>query len=298
MFRKMLLALPLLGVPSFILADVPSVATDILPVHSLVSQVMDGVGEPSLILPPGASPHGHTLRPSEARSIREADVVFWIGASLTPWLEEPLETLGAEAQHFTLMREDVELTVIALEDGHEDHSDHDHGDADYDPHGWLDPDNAMMWLTQIAEVLSALDPENADDYAINARIGISTIEGAVSRANAAVDLDGKSYIAYHDAFAYFDRYFGLTKVAAVTPADAREPSPSNIIRIRGDIEASGAACFVADAPFDEDFVSILFGPQPVKTVIISPLGLEYAPGPSLYPQMITNMAAAFGECLS
>ena len=125
MLRRLLLTVSIFGLPSIAMADAPSVAADILPVHSLVSQVMDGVGDPALILPPGASPHGHSLRPSEARSIRQADVVFWIGPGLTPWLENPLAALGAAAQHVDLMREDVGLTVIALEDGHEDHSDHD-----------------------------------------------------------------------------------------------------------------------------------------------------------------------------
>jgi len=64
-------------------AKVPQVATDIPPVHSLVSQVMGELGTPKLIIPPGTSPHGYAMRPSEARALQAADVVFWMGQDLT-----------------------------------------------------------------------------------------------------------------------------------------------------------------------------------------------------------------------
>ena len=63
----------------------PRVATDIPPVHSLVSQVMGELGTPKLIIPPGTSPHGYAMRPSEARALQAADVVFWMGHDLTAW---------------------------------------------------------------------------------------------------------------------------------------------------------------------------------------------------------------------
>ncbi|WP_224824966.1 zinc ABC transporter substrate-binding protein [Cognatishimia sp. MH4019] len=128
-------------------ADAPRVATDILPVHALTARVMDGVGTPDLIVPANASPHGHAMRPSEAKALDEADLVIWIGESLTPWLEGPLEALGGDAQKLELL--EVEGTVLhdfretATLDagdhdghdhddhGHEDHAGHDHGDHDH-----------------------------------------------------------------------------------------------------------------------------------------------------------------------
>ncbi len=79
------------------MADVPSVAVDIAPVHSLVARVMDGVGVPNLIVQTGASPHEYNLRPSEAAALQSADLVFWMGEGLTPWLGNALETLAADA---------------------------------------------------------------------------------------------------------------------------------------------------------------------------------------------------------
>jgi len=73
-------------VPQLANADVPRIAADIAPIHSLVARVMDGVGTPELIVSPGASPHEYSLRPSQASALQAADLVFWVSPSLTPWM--------------------------------------------------------------------------------------------------------------------------------------------------------------------------------------------------------------------
>jgi len=196
-----------MGLPSMAFADAPRVVTDIAPVHSLVAQIMDGVGEPELLLPADASPHDYALRPSDARILQEADAVFWVGEGLTPWLSDTLATLSGSAATISLLevegtvrREFRDGAVFAKvagdphgEDEHdhahdedqahdEDHAhdhDHDHDDghsnddhashdhSGIDPHAWLDPQNASVWLTAIASELSRVDPENASLYESN-----------------------------------------------------------------------------------------------------------------------------------
>ncbi len=87
MSRKLAAVLALSALtPQVAIADAPMVAVDIAPLHSLVSQVMDGVAEPELIISKGATPHSYALRPSEARALQDANVIFWIGEDLSPWL--------------------------------------------------------------------------------------------------------------------------------------------------------------------------------------------------------------------
>ncbi|ABD53229.1 zinc ABC transporter substrate-binding protein [Jannaschia sp. CCS1] len=118
------------------MADVPSVAVDITPVHSLVARVMDGVGTPNLIVQPGASPHEYSLRPSEATALQEADLVFWMGEDLTPWMEDAVETLAEGAMITTLLEADgttlLDFREGALFEAH-DHEDHA-GDGEHDDH--------------------------------------------------------------------------------------------------------------------------------------------------------------------
>ena len=117
-------------------ADVPRVAVDIAPVHSLVARVMDNVGTPDLIVKPGASPHEYSLRPSEAKALQEADLVFWIGPDLTPWLTDTIETLAPDAAVTELLEADgtieLEFREGALFEAHDDHDDHSKEDGHKD----------------------------------------------------------------------------------------------------------------------------------------------------------------------
>ncbi|EET49821.1 high-affinity zinc uptake system protein ZnuA [Thalassobium sp. R2A62] len=114
-------------------AEVPRVAADIAPVHSLVARVMDGVGAPDLIIQTGASPHEYSLRPSEASALQEADLVFWIGPDLTPWLTETIENLAPDAA-VTILLESEGTIKLEFREGalFEAHDHDDHGDEDHD----------------------------------------------------------------------------------------------------------------------------------------------------------------------
>ena len=143
-------------------AEPPAVVTDIAPVHSLVSQVMAGVAEPTLLLDGVADPHSVSLRPSQARALENADLVIWVGDALTPWLGRALADLsGAETialldHPATTLRDFVQVAPEPHEANEDDHDDtHAHGDEGVDPHAWLSPDNARGWLGALAEVLAA-----------------------------------------------------------------------------------------------------------------------------------------------
>jgi zinc transport system substrate-binding protein len=154
MSRKLLtlsLTATLMGGTAY--ADAPKVAVDIAPVHSLVARVMDGVGTPDLIVQPGASPHEYSLRPSDAAALQNADLVFWIGPDLTPWLTDTIETLAPDAAVTELLEADgtieLEFREGALfeahdhdDDDHEDHEDEAHDDHDdHDEEGHDDEDH-------------------------------------------------------------------------------------------------------------------------------------------------------------
>jgi zinc transport system substrate-binding protein len=123
--------------PALAWAEVPKVAVDIAPLHSLVVQVMDGLGTPELLIPANASPHDASLRPSDAARLQEAQVIFMVDEALTPWLPPRIEALSSAANVVALLERAPVQRAYAEEEGHDDHEDHaEHGDHDaHDDHG-------------------------------------------------------------------------------------------------------------------------------------------------------------------
>ncbi|MDG2372677.1 MAG: zinc ABC transporter substrate-binding protein [Paracoccaceae bacterium] len=312
------------------MSDTPKVAVDISPVHSLVSRVMHGVGTPDLIVQAGASPHGYTLRPSEAKALQDAQMVFWMGESLSPWMEGALDTLSSDATIITLLERDetilLEFREGALfeehdhddhgdekhddhgDENHDDHGDEkhdDHGDekhddhshGSYDPHAWLSPDNARIWLNLIASQLSIVDPENAGTYFANAAAGRLEIEALKAEVNSLLEpVRGKKFIVFHDAYQYFEEAFKISASGAISLGDASKPSPARIAEIQGRIEEESIDCVLSEPQFNKGLVATVMAGSNANTNVIDPLGVGLKPGPNLYNELIRDMTKTLVDC--
>ena len=189
--KKLPLILTILSLVSFITpvnAEV-KVVTSIKPLHSLASYLMDGVGKPDLIVDGYASPHGFSMKPSHAKMLQDADLIFWVGEDLENFLEKPLNSIAKKAEKIELMdikglnvlsfrernifdehddHDDHEGHTKKKKDDHDDHDDHEgHGHGEYDPHIWLDPINAKVILKEMTEHLIENDSKNASTYKSN-----------------------------------------------------------------------------------------------------------------------------------
>lgn len=310
------------------IAEVPNVAVDIAPIHSLVSRVMDGVGTPALIVAPGASPHEYSLRPSEAAALQDADLVFWMGHDLTPWMESAIETLADSATVTSLLDTDGTVLLEFREnavfeahdhgdeddghdhddhddhkdhDDHDDHAkddDHDHAHGEPDPHAWLSPANAETWLSLIAAKLSSADPENAGAYFANAAAAREEMDALSAQVAETLEpVRGGRFVAFHDAYQYFEDAFDFPAAGAISIADASDPSPARIAEIQSRIREEGISCVLAEPQFNPGIVKTVLNGTEAKTGVIDPLGSDLEPGADLYPQVILNMARTLAECL-
>ena len=113
------------------------VVTTIKPLHSLIANVMDGVGEPALIIEGSTSPHSFTLKPSHAKLLEEADIIFWVGESIETFMERPLESIVKNAEVVEFMEVEsinkLKFREESIFEDHDDHDDHDDND-DHDDH--------------------------------------------------------------------------------------------------------------------------------------------------------------------
>jgi zinc transport system substrate-binding protein len=96
-FRRLVLASTAMALAGAGAAHALDVVASIKPIHSLVAGVMEGVGEPGLLVRGAGSPHTYSMRPSEAAMLERADVVFWVGPDLEMFLSGALGTLASDA---------------------------------------------------------------------------------------------------------------------------------------------------------------------------------------------------------
>ncbi|MAK09549.1 MAG: zinc transporter [Rhodobacteraceae bacterium] len=314
---------------SMLVADAPKVTVDIAPVHSLVSKIMNGVGKPDLIIPAGASPHEYQLKPSNAKALEDADLVFWIGEDLTPWLEKGLSSLAQDSSITALLGVDgIELLSFregALfeahdhddhddhddhgkkkHDDHDDHDDHgkkkhddhdDHAHGDHDPHAWLSPQIAKVWLNVIAAKLSEADPDNAGKYFSNAKLARDNMDSLVSKVNSILDpIREKKFVVFHDAYQYFEKDFGISASGAISMGDASDPSPARLAEIRKRVVDEAVECVLAEPQYNQGLVKAVVEGTNANTAVIDPLGVKLESGPDLYENLIRNLATNLAKC--
>ena len=135
------------------------VVASIKPIHSLASYLMDGVGKPSLIVDGYASPHGFAMKPSHAKMLQDADIVFWVGEDLENFLEKPLDSIAKKAEKIELL-ETKGLIKLKFRERNifDDHDDHGHDDGhkkkdDHDDHGHDDGHKKKM-ITMITDMMT------------------------------------------------------------------------------------------------------------------------------------------------
>lgn len=309
------------------------VVASIKPVHSLVAAVMEGVGEPELLVKGAASPHAYALRPSEARALEQAKVVFWIGEGMEAFLAGPLETLGGNARVVELVKAHDLVELDFREGGpfeahdHGDHEGHDHvhghddddgddhdGGDDHaheghgheghdhgaiDMHLWLDPSNAKAFVREIEEALSAADPDNAATYEANADALNEKLDALIAETHAALaPVRGRGFVVFHDAYQYFENRFDIQAAGSITVSPEAIPGAQRLTEIRAKVAEIGATCIFAEPQFEPRLVSVVAEGTQARTGVLDPLGADLDDGPELYFELIRNLTTSLTTCLA
>ena len=293
-------------------ADI-KVVTSIKPVHSLVAEVMAGTGTPTLIVEGAGSPHTYSMKPSHAHRLQAADVIFWVGHDLEPFLEKPLETLASNATVIELL-DAVGLAVLAVREGgafeaHDDHAKDDqtkhahshdaHAHDAIDPHIWLDPENARVMVQAIVAALVAADPVNAARYRTNAEALSAWIEAfSVALAASLEPVKDRPFVVFHDGYQYFEKRFGLNAVGAITVTPDVMPGAERVAEIRDRMGNLGAVCVFAEPQFPPKLIATVAEGMEVRTGVLDPLGAGLEPGAELYFELMRGMATSMRDCLS
>ena len=293
-----------------------SVVTSIKPLHSLTSYIMEGVGEPELIIDGVASPHNFQIKPSHAKMLQNADLVIWIGEDLESFLPTALKSIPKDAVVFELLDQSglkkLKFREKNIFEGHDDHGhdehakkeddhddhghdDHGHGHGSFDPHIWLDPANAKVIVKKITNQLSKIDKDNASTYKANSKKVIKDLDGLIKEVKNEINKDA-SFVVFHDAYQYFEKKFGLSVIGALTVNPDVMPGAEQLSEIREVIEHEKAKCIFSEPQFNPNIINSIASDTGVKTGVLDPLGANIDKGKNMYFDLIKDMSNSLKDC--
>ena len=289
----------------------PQVVVTIKPLHALASGVMGEIATPKLLITGGHSPHSYSLRPSDAKALADADLILWIGPELESFLARPLANLAQEAKQLVLLQHPELIRLPQRAGGTWNNNNHeeDHDTTkeaegtepqagSYNPHLWLDPQNAIKICHLLAETLSELDPANSPVYRQNALILQGRLVGLDQEiAQRLQPIHTLPYLVFHDAYPYFEQRYNLNPLGAISVSPEHRTGAKRISLIREEIETSGARCVFAEPQFKPQLVETLIAGTSAKSGILDPLGANLDSGVESYFALLRNMSVNLLQCL-
>ena len=287
-------------------ADIKVVAT-IKPIHALVAGVMDGIGSPELLVTGSASPHTFALKPSGARALNEAAVVFGVSPAVEPFTVKIFASLPKRVKIVTLSDAPGVQHLAARREAtfethdHADHEDHDHGAAEHgasDGHVWLDPQNAKAMVDEIARALSGASPDDAVRLAANAtrvKAEIDAMNQEIAATLAPVKT--RPYVVFHDAYQYFEHHYGLSPAGAITVGPDIQPGAKRLGEIRRKIGDLAAVCVFAEPQYSSNVMRAVTDGTNARFGALDPEGALVEPGAGAYAALMRNLATNLRGCL-
>jgi zinc transport system substrate-binding protein len=277
----------------------------IKPIHALVSGIMEGVGIPDLLLSGGESPHSYSLRPSQIRKLRQANLVIWVSPTVETFLEKLITTLDEKNQILRL----IDLPRLKLlkirkgKDWESNHYHHHHHELPnnkfaIDPHIWLNPENAKIIVQAIAQTLSKIDPNNTTHYKTNAANLITRLEQLDNNLKQQLDsVKTQQFLVFHDAYQYFEQKYELKVAGAINLSPETRPSVRRLYQLRRRLKKQQIRCVFSEPQFQSALIATVIEGSSVQRGILDPLGADLVVGVEAYFSLLNNMAKSLKQCL-
>ncbi|OWZ25689.1 zinc ABC transporter substrate-binding protein [Wolbachia endosymbiont of Wuchereria bancrofti] len=266
------------------------IVATIKPIHSLVASVTDGISKPYL-LAYTTSTHDHILKPFDASNLESSDVIFYIDDNL----ETFIKTFAKEKKELVQLSKTINLLPAR---SHSFSKQITHTQDEKDLHIWLSPENAKSMILSISEALSNIDKENASRYNYNAIKAKKKINQEVEKiAKELNDFKNQKYIVTHDAYQYFEKYFGLNHPSVILSIEEDSYiGMKSLMKLKKVMEEENIKCIFSHSLEDSIKPKVLS--NDAKMVILDPIGLNIEPGKDAYLAIINDIAQNFKSCFA
>ncbi|WCR53922.1 MAG: High-affinity zinc uptake system protein ZnuA [Wolbachia endosymbiont of Ctenocephalides orientis wCori] len=265
------------------------VLATIKPIHSLVASVTDGILNPELLICETASEHHYMLKPSDASKLESSSVIFYIDDSLGTFVKtfakgnKKLVPLSSAVTLLPVRPHSFSRKIANIQD-------------EKDLHIWLSPENAKSMIRSISATLSDLDKENSGKYNQNATKAIEKIDQEAKEIIKELnDFNNQKYIVTHDAYQYFEKYFGLNNPSAILSLEEDSYiGMKSLMKLKKIIKKENIKCIFSHSR--EDNIKPKTLSSDAKMVILDPIGSDIEPGKNAYIEIMNDIARGFSSC--
>lgn len=276
------------------------ILTSIKPLELLVRAIATEDMQVSTLVPPGASPHNYSMRPSKRQALEEADVIFWVGPQMETFLNRLLTGNEFGERSVTLMEHDAEGDLDHGGKNHDNHGhghDHDHEEGE-DPHIWVDPHMALTMAETIRDTLVQRNKANkaALDANLDAfRVSLTAKEKQIRKQLE--PLKGVSLFAYHSAFTRFAEHYNLNIAGVLTLNPELSPGARHIAEVQNSLRSANHPCLLTEPQFNRQWWHSITSGLDVRLSTWDPLATDIAANAEGYVAYQQSIADATLKCL-
>lgn len=244
-------------------AEKLSIVVSIAPLYNITRAIAGDKADIILLVPPGASEHTYSPKPSQVMALAKADLFFIIGAGMEFYADKMINA-----------SDNRKLTVLRLTDGVKLLAGADEDEKQFgNPHIWLDPVLAEDISEKIKTALISKDPADAAFYRSNAAV----FEAKLKKLDLAISAEAKTFrqkelVSFHPAWVYFEKRYGLDEVGVIELTPGRQPSPGEIEVIISQIKKYKIKTIFAEPQLPRKSADIIAAEAGINVLILDPLG--------------------------
>lgn len=239
------------------------VMASITPLADFVRHVGGDRVQVTVLVPPGSSPHTFEPTPEQVKRLARADLLVLNGVGLEFWADKMVQSAGNPNLRVVVTAEGLDILQTADEEGN----------VGGNPHVWLDPINAALQVARIRDALVQVDPQGKEVYLKNGARYIEDLKALDRDIMLSVaQFREKRFVAFHRAWVYFARRYGLKQAAVIERTPGSEPSPGDIARVVETIRRIGAKAIFAEPQLSPRVAEAIATETGARVLFLDPLG--------------------------
>ncbi|MDT9587433.1 MAG: zinc ABC transporter substrate-binding protein ZnuA [Candidatus Arsenophonus melophagi] len=286
------------------------IVTSIRPLGFIAAAIVDGIADVKILLPSGISPHDYSLKPSDLKKIKNADLFIWVGSDMETFLEKPITELPIQkritlthdpAIQALLIRSSAESTWVNNKKHHHHNYDALHNCYShnvYNMHIWLSPSIAWVSANIIHNKLVSLYPEYKEQLDVNLRkFDEKLTHTDKNLAKMLKSVGDKQYFVFHDAYGYFEKHYHLASLGYFTINPIIQPGAKRLHQIRTLLAQKKAVCVFTEPQFRPAVIKAVINNNDVRIGTIDPIGDGIRLHKDSYIEFLTVLSNQFKSCL-